>query len=404
MVFPGRVHPWQIILSIGLSVIALGLMVAWLFFGLPFQIFVGIMPINLAFLVFFQRTLTDFGFKSSSFVRKLEGYIQVLKLIKELDSDQSQLLTIYQKKLGPEAADAWRELSQLIYGLDSRANILYWIMNPIFFIDVILQQRLALWHEKHGKQLPDWLKAVHEMEVLISMAGYVQLHQDYNFPELSEEAVAFDSSQLGHPLISGYQVVTNDYVFGKEKLSLITGSNMSGKSTFLRTVGIAHVMAWIGLPVKAKTLRLSRFDLFTSMRTADDINENTSSFYAELKRIKLLLDNLEQSPEFPILYFLDEILKGTNSHDRHKGAAGLIEKLIRTNSYGFISTHDLELAVHFHEHPEVKNYSFNSTLADNQLHFDYKISNSICQSANASKLMSIMGIIPDEKESPLKTH
>jgi hypothetical protein len=378
-------------------------MVSWIFFELPFQLFLGVLPVNLLALGMYQRALTKFGFDSSAFSKKLNGYIQSIKLIKHLDVNKAELLKKAQDKLGPEAENAWKELSQLIYILDSRANVLYWLINPLIFIDVILQSRLANWYHSYHEKLPIWIETVHEMEVLISMAGYVHLHPGFTYPQLEINSSKFKASALAHPLILDHQVIANDFEIGNENISLVTGSNMSGKSTFLRTIGIAHVMAWIGLPVKSESLTLGRFDLFTSMRIADDLSANTSSFYAELKRIRKLLDELTDN-DIPILYFLDEILKGTNSHDRHKGAAGLMQKLIQTNSYGFISTHDLELAVEFEGHPAIKNYSFNSSLIDDKLHFSYQISNTICQTANASKLMANMGIIPVDTESQQMTH
>ncbi|MFT6940952.1 MAG: DNA mismatch repair ATPase MutS, partial [Cyclobacteriaceae bacterium] len=142
----------------------------------------------------------------------------------------------------------------------------------------------------------------------------------------------------------------------------------------------------------------SPFSIFTSMRTRDNLSESTSSFYAELKRIRRLLVNLTETKK-PMLYFLDEILKGTNSKDRFNGAKKLIERLIKEDAYGFISTHDLELAIEFEEIPEVKNFSFNSSLHEGKLLFDYKISNEVCRSTNASELMEIMGIIGPEPKS-----
>lgn len=396
MAFPKEIPSWQLFITLILAFVTLSMMFAWLFFQLPFQVFQIILPVNILFLIIHHRALSDFGSRNTAFTKKFYTYIRVLKLVKTLSPGNSKTLNSFQNKLGPEATKAWQELTQLIYGLDSRSNILYWLINPIIFLDIILQHRLAYWHHRYGHQLSGWFQAVHEMEVLISLTGYVDLHSEYCFPRLSDQQNTYKASGLTHPLIPINEAISNDFNFGSEKISLVTGSNMSGKSTFLRTIGLIHVMAWIGLPVSAKSLTISRFDLFTSMRTTDDINSHTSSFYAELKRIQILLEQVFGSTQYPVLYFLDEILKGTNSHDRHYGASGLIKRLVETSSYGFISTHDLELAVEFENHPSVKNYSFNSSLVNDQLVFDYRISNSICKSANASKLMSIMGIITED--------
>ena len=167
---------------------------------------------------------------------------------------------------------------------------------------------------------------------------------------------------------------------------------MSGKSTFLRTVGLNTVMAWVGLPVCAKELKLSQFVVYTSMRTQDDLSSGTSSFYAELKRISGLFD-IEESASAPVLFLLDEILKGTNSHDRHHGAKGIITKLLQKNAVGFISTHDLALADEYQHDQMVRNYSFNSELVHDELIFDYLLHEGKCQNTNASILMKKLKII-----------
>ena len=236
------------------------------------------------------------------------------------------------------------------------------------------------------------IDVVYEMEMYASLASYVYQNPNFIFPELSASDYIFESEDMGHPLIRPEERVCNDFSFDKERLYLVTGSNMSGKSTFLRTIGLNTVMAWIGLPVCAHSFKVSRYLVFSSMRTQDDLAENTSSFYAELRRIKLLFSLLENT-EVPVLYFLDEILKGTNSGDRHNGSIGIIRKLLDRNARGFISTHDLELADDYESNEVVKNISFNSTLRSGELHFDYKLSEGKCYSTNASQLMKSMGII-----------
>jgi DNA mismatch repair ATPase MutS len=166
---------------------------------------------------------------------------------------------------------------------------------------------------------------------------------------------------------------------------------MSGKSTFLRTVGINAVLALAGAPVCANEMQISVLQIFTSMRTHDSLSESVSSFYAELKRIRLLLDKLNHEP--PVLFLLDEILKGTNSEDRNKGAKGLIRQLHKSKLSGLVSTHDLALGELAKENPEhIKNYSFNSELINNQLYFPYQLSEGVCKSFNASVLMKMIGI------------
>jgi DNA mismatch repair ATPase MutS len=172
---------------------------------------------------------------------------------------------------------------------------------------------------------------------------------------------------------------------------IITGSNMSGKSTFLRTIGVNIVLALAGAPVSAAKMSLSRMLIFTSMRTQDNLEEHTSSFYAELKRIKQLLKLVDES-NLPVLYMLDEILKGTNSHDRHKGAVAIVKQLHNTDSFGFVSTHDIELGEQAVKLDYCDNYSFDSQVVDHEILFDYKIAKGVCRSFNASALMKNIGI------------
>jgi DNA mismatch repair ATPase MutS len=237
--------------------------------------------------------------------------------------------------------------------------------------------------------LSQWFRNIAELEVLGSTALHAYANPDHSYPELSEQPMEWSAEELGHPLIPPSERVCNDYQMNDTSpLAIVTGSNMSGKSTFLRTVGINTVLAYSGAPVAAGKLRLGMFRLFTAMRTEDDLSSNISSFYAELKRIKALLDSLDDRPT---LCLLDEILKGTNTEDRHRGAKGLLRQLSEASVAGLVSTHDLALG-RWGEDNGFANFSFNSSITDAQIHFDYRITPGICHSFNASQLMKNMGI------------
>jgi DNA mismatch repair ATPase MutS len=185
--------------------------------------------------------------------------------------------------------------------------------------------------------------------------------------------------------------VVNDFLMeGQGATCVITGSNMAGKSTFLRTVGINAVLAFAGAPVCADAFVLSQFHIFSSMRTKDNLEENISSFYAELLRLKMLLEHI--NVDKPVFYLLDEILKGTNSVDRHIGAESLILQLNGMNTFGLVSTHDLELGKLAKSNQKIINYNFSSSIIDEEIVFDYKLRAGICQSTNASQLMANIGI------------
>jgi DNA mismatch repair ATPase MutS len=252
--------------------------------------------------------------------------------------------------------------------------------------------RLEKWKSGMESTVRKWFDALAEAEVLNSMACFAFANPEYILPETTGADFHYEARELGHPLILAQKRVSNSFfVEGRGKTVVVTGSNMSGKSTFLRTLGINAVLALAGAPVCAASCRISVFQVFTAMRTQDSLEESVSSFYAELKRLRQLIDLLPEGQ--PVFYLLDEILKGTNSNDRHEGAKALIRQLHKHNATGLVSTHDLALGQMGEISPEyVTNYSFNSEFADGKLYFDYKLREGICQSFNASQLMRQMGI------------
>jgi len=303
-----------------------------------------------------------------------------------------------------EDIQASKEISKLEYILDNfdaRGNLFYHIFNIVLLLDVYWLLRADRWKTNLKGDVSHWFESISEWEVLNSIAAFSFSHPDYVFPTISEEAYVFDAQNLGHCLINAEGRVTNNFSMqGKGGVCIITGSNMSGKSTFLRTVGVNVVLSLMGAPVCATRLTTSVIQVFTSMRTQDSLEESVSSFYAELKRLKQLLNMLEnshQNKSLPVMYMLDEILKGTNSQDRHNGAASLIRQLSKLAAFGFVSTHDLELGNMEKELTNVSNYSFTSTIENDEIYFDYQIHEGICKSFNASKLMEKMGIAMQEQ-------
>jgi hypothetical protein len=290
---------------------------------------------------------------------------------------------------------ASREISRLEHILDNfnaRGNLFYHIFNVVLLLDVYWLLKADSWKSSLRGDISHWFDSISELESLNSMAGFAYSHPDYCYPEITEEAYVFEAEAMGHCLIDAQKRVSNDFgMKGEGRVCIITGSNMSGKSTFLRTVGVNVVLALMGAPVCATRLKTSVVQVFTSMRTQDSLEESVSSFYAELKRLRQLLQMLE-SPERPVLYMLDEILKGTNSQDRHNGAASLVRQLSQLPSFGLVSTHDLELGRMEQELDTVINYSFTSSIEGDEIYFDYSIHKGICRSFNASKLMAKMGI------------
>lgn len=312
----------------------------------------------------------------------------------EYESFASEKLKALQAQLlaNGKASQQIEKLTRITRRIDSRNTPqFYIILDMIFLLDVFLLVDVIQWKNNNQEHIAHWFEAIHEFEALISIAGFVNSNPHLHWPTPSETVFYLNGQSIGHPLIDAQQMVCNDYhIDGKGSVDIITGSNMSGKSTFQRTLGVNIVLANMGAPVYAESFKWSPCRVFTSMRTKDNLEENTSSFYAELKRIRQLLDLVAQEPVF---FLLDEILKGTNSEDRHKGAIALALKLTQKSGFGMISTHDLSLGELAENHEEIRNFSFNSQIIEDKIKFDYLLTPGTCKSFNASQLMKNMGII-----------
>ncbi|MEM9675521.1 MAG: DNA mismatch repair protein MutS [Cyclobacteriaceae bacterium] len=327
-------------------------------------------------------------------VASLKAYRYMMEGV-EKHSFQSPRLQLLQSNLlqsGRSASQYVKELEYILSNFDSRANVLYHVFNAILLLDIYWLLRADRWKAAASNQVAGWLNSMGEIEAINSVASFTFAQPEFTFPVISNERHHILAEAMGHCLIPPTQRVNNNFgMEGRGAINVITGSNMSGKSTFLRTVGTNVVLALMGAPVCAQRFEVGVMQVFTSMRTQDSLEENVSSFYAELRRLRQLLTMLE-APRLPVLFMLDEILKGTNSHDRHHGAASLIKQLSKLEASGFVSTHDLELGKLADELSRVHNYSFTSTIEGDEIIFDYKLYEGVCQSFNASKLMEKMGI------------
>ncbi len=338
----------------------------------------------------------------------LKAYANLSELIVNESFTHSKLIGL-QKELS-EASPAIRVLEDILNKLGNRANPIFALVAGVPLMwDLRFFIKLENWKKSHRQNLPKWLATIAEMETLNSFAGLHFANPDFVKPEISEESICLKTKGLAHPMIRKTKRIANDIeLVGEGKTIIITGSNMSGKSTFQRTVAVNVVLALAGSVVCAEAFACSCMQVFTSMRTQDSLEEDTSSFYAELKRLKTLITSINnkqltigqriansellEDKSLPILYFLDEILKGTNSKDRHEGAKALMLQLHKTTSSGLISTHDVELGDEFDNQGFVKNYSFSSEVVNDDLVFDYKLRKGVCHSFNASMLMKGIGI------------
>ena len=277
---------------------------------------------------------------------------------------------------------------------DARLNVFaFFFLNSFLLWD--LRQLLALnkWKQTHKESVTHWFAAISQMEVLCSLASLAFNQPHWCFPEIAEDHFTLIGKDFGHPLIMPAKRIDNTFSsMGTAKVALITGSNMGGKSTFLRSIGVNAVLAMMGSPVCAASFTISPVKLMSSMRIADNLAENTSTFYAELKKLKQIIEAVDQKEKVFIL--LDEIFRGTNSLDRHTGSIALIKQLIRQNAVAVIATHDVELTRLKDEYTQsISNYHFNVQVDKNdELFFDFKLKSGICQSMNATILMRKIGI------------
>jgi hypothetical protein len=283
-------------------------------------------------------------------------------------------------------------LNKILERFDYKLNpVVYVPLNLFFLWDLQQVLQLEQWKKAHTVDVGQWFEVLSEMESLVSLATLHFNHPAWCFPEIQDSRPEFTATAIGHPLIPPAKMVTSSFsTIGKGQINIITGSNMAGKSTFLRSVGVNLVLGSMGAPVCASTMRFTPLMVMSSMRIKDNLEENTSTFYAELKKLKEII--LAVKHQQPVFILLDEILRGTNSNDRHIGSKALIRQLLNDQAIGLVATHDLELATLAADQPGIHNYHFDVQVQGEELFFDYVLKDGICNSLNASLLMKKIGI------------
>lgn len=290
-----------------------------------------------------------------------------------------------------KASTIFIEFSKALDALDQRNNMLFGIFANAFGLwDYKQSYKIEKWIEQYKNKVENWFEVIAFFDAQNSLANYVFNHPSHTFPIINDSGLTIEGKELGHPLLNADKRIDNDFTIKNDEFFIITGANMAGKSTFLRTVSLSIVMANIGLPVCAKSFNYSPIKLITSMRTSDSLTDDESYFFSELKRLKFIVEAMKSDKYFIIL---DEILKGTNSQDKAIGSRKFVEKLVKLNSTGIIATHDLSLCEITNDLNEVKNYYFDAEIINDELHFDYRFKNGICQNMNASFLLRKMEIV-----------
>ncbi|MEN8907844.1 MAG: hypothetical protein ABF289_17980 [Clostridiales bacterium] len=284
-----------------------------------------------------------------------------------------------------------KSLEKVVNMIDVRYNMFYFVINILLLWDLQCVISYENWKTESDKKIEKWLEVIGWFEALSSLSIVKYDNKDWIYPEIIENNIYIEGEEVGHPLLDDKRVC-NDVKLTKEtNVSLITGSNMSGKSTYLRTIGLNLLMSYYGLPVCAKSFKCSILRVYTCMRISDNLEKNISSFYAELLRIKQIIKALDEGE--PIFFLLDEIFKGTNSIDRHIGAKELIMKLSKNTTLGIVSTHDLELSV-LEEmgNGKIRNLHFSEFYENKKIKFNYKMHKGVSKTRNAVYLMEMIGL------------
>ena len=332
-------------------------------------------------------------------LKSLNGYARLIALAKAEDWKSAGMLELMggSNRNGQSPVQALQQLSKELDRLDLRNNqFLYVLLEGSIFFQLQEIVRIERWKVRYGQYISEWLETVGELDALCSLGTFAYNHPQYTYPELTEKPFCFLATQMGHPLMPVSQCVKNDATIPSRPFFLIiTGANMAGKSTYLRTIGVNYLLACVGAPVCCERLKLHPNQLITSLRTSDSLSDNESYFFAELKRLKRIIDLLNQGQQLFII--LDEILKGTNSMDKQKGSFDLIRQFMQLKANGIIATHDLLLGSLIKQFPEeIRNYCFEADIKDNELTFSYKLREGVAQNMNACFLMKKMGIILQE--------
>jgi hypothetical protein len=390
---PSSIRRFGLFILPSISVISFFLVVTGI---VHYVVFTSFFVINLAVVMAGIRKINIIHNSLSGRYRDLSSTGRLLGVF-EKEHFTSEILNDIQQNLtgsGISASAAVKKLGKLSRGFDSRLNILASvILNGLFLWDYQSVYRLEKWKTTFRKRFPLWLEMLGSVDAFISIANFAGNNPEFIFPELSENGNIITARELGHPLIEEGMRICNDFSSGPQgTLCIITGANMAGKSTFLRTVAVNCVLGMAGAPVCAVEMSFIPVKLFTSMRTTDSLPGNESYFYAELKRLKVLKSLLEKGD--PIFFILDEILKGTNSADKSLGSRLFLEILVELKGNGMLATHDTSICEMENDFPgKVINKCFEIEIEGEQIIFDYKLRGGITSKMNAALLMKQMGII-----------
>ena len=365
------------------------------FTPLPFSISLVLSLLQLSALALYIKKINAYHQRLNLFLKTISNYLPLVRLIHDQSFRSPYLQKIRHSLFTPESnsLQALTQLHRIQNSLDQRGNIVIaFILNGLYLKDFHTLLRLDHWRKKYGPDIETWTDVLSEADALISMANYRFNHPAYCLPVICQDRL-LDTEEIGHPLLKSERNVTNDFsIRSLHQIAIVTGANMAGKSTFLRTIGVNLILAQSGNVVCSRYFAFQPMTLFTSMRTTDSLSKDTSYFHAELLRLQQLVNIAQQ--EDKVFIILDEMLKGTNSVDKLSGSLAFLKRILSYPISGLVATHDLalgELADDFPEH--FFNVCFEIVHSGSQITYDYKLHPGISSNMNASILLKQMGLI-----------
>ena len=380
-------------LSYGFSGITILSFIAYYFQFISGYILFSLFGLGLLITSRFMKKTSDLA----NLANKTQStFNQYSKLILSIEGQEMSSRLLSRKReliINTETATSGKvqSFSKLLDSVDQRNNVLVAIfINGFFLRDILVAHKIEKWIEKHKEEVPVWFDTIAFFDAYNSLGNYAFNHPLYQYPEIISKGNTLNSTQAIHPLLDPTIAVSSDIKIADEQFFIVTGANMAGKSTFLRTVALQIVMGNLGLPLSAQKVAYQPIKLITSMRTTDSLADDESYFFSELKRLKFIVDEIKNDRYFIIL---DEILKGTNSTDKAIGSRKFVDKLVASKSTGIIATHDLSLTEASKELTPVENYFFDARIVDDELFFDYTLKKGVCENMNASFLLKKMEIV-----------
>lgn len=382
-----RVLPWIFLLG------TVGIAIGTFIFGWYYQFLLFWVLLGLCITARYYSKISRLAQSADKVKTTFKQHSKLVAFIEEAEFKAPQLRFQKQrlKVMERRASEAIGAFSRLLNTMDYNGNIFYLIFGNGCFLGALLTAyQIEVWIKKYGEHVSEWFEVIAFFEAYNSLGNFSFNHPLYSYPILTNGPNVLTCELLGHPLIPEEKNVRNDFDINDEQFFIITGSNMAGKSTFLRSVGLCIVMANLGLPVYANECVYGPRKLVTSMRSVDSLYKGDSYFFSELKRLKKVVQSIEGDIYFVLL---DEILKGTNSHDKAAGSKRFLSRLVKASATGLIATHDLSLCDMAYDYPNVLNYHLDATIENDELSFDYRLKEGVSKTMNASFLLKKMDLI-----------